>query len=99
MLNKANWLLCTAIVGALAVVVPAEAATKKAPVAKAPSNAELLQRIEKLEQQLQDQKDTGMSVRARVTTLEQRADDVQVDFKDSRPTFKTGDGRFSLSIR
>jgi phosphate-selective porin OprO/OprP len=99
MSGKTKWLLATSLVASMAFVVPVEAASKKAPSAKAPTNQELLERIEKLEQQLQDSKDGQKSVRARVTTLENNANDVQIGFANSRPTFKTGDGRFSLAIR
>lgn len=99
MLGTSKWLLASSLVATMAFVVPVEAATKKAPSAKAPTNQQLLERIEKLEQQLQDQKDTTKSTRARVTTLENNANEVQVNFANSRPTFQTGDGRFSLSLR
>src|SRR6202008_1006875 len=35
----------------------------------------------------------------RLSTLEQNFNDVQGTFDNSRPTVKTGDGRFTMSIR
>jgi phosphate-selective porin OprO/OprP len=99
MLGKTKWLLATSLVASLAFVVPVEAASKKAPTAKAPTNQELLERIEKLEADLAKQKADARSTKAQVIDLAAQAKDVSVDFKDSRPTFKTGDGRFSLSLR
>jgi phosphate-selective porin OprO and OprP len=38
-------------------------------------------------------------IRTRVSTLEQRADDVQVSIDNGRPRIRSGDGRFDIAIR
>jgi phosphate-selective porin OprO/OprP len=38
-------------------------------------------------------------IRTRVSTLEQRADDNQLSLDNGRPRFRSGDGRFDISIR
>ena len=99
MTGNFKWLAATSLVLSMAMVVPVQAQSKKAPSAKAPTNQQLLERIEALESELSKQKESGKSTRAKVVDLEQRANDVQITFANSRPTFKTGDGRFSLAIR
>jgi phosphate-selective porin OprO/OprP len=97
MSGKSKLLTCTSLI--VAVVLAGPAFAKSAPAAKAPTNVELLKRIEKLESDLQAQKDNQRSTKARVTTLEQNANDVQWSFDNTRPTIKSGDGRFSLAFR
>lgn len=92
MINKTKGVACTAFVAAMmATTAPAAHA--------APSNDELLQRIEKLEELLSQKEDADREQRQRVTVLEDKAKDVEWSFSNMRPTVKSGDGRFSLAIR
>ena len=93
MLNKTKGVACTALVAAML------ASTAPAAHAAAPTNDELLQRIEKLEELLSDKEEADKAQRQRVTVLEDKAKDVEWTFANTRPVIKTGDGRFSLAIR
>jgi phosphate-selective porin OprO and OprP len=64
-----------------------------------PTNAELAARIQALEDELQAYEGKAQSDHTRLSTLEQSYNDVQWSFDNSRPTIKTGDGRFSMSFR
>jgi len=99
MSGKTKWLLATSLVASMAFVVPVEAASKKAPVGKAPTNAELLERIEKLESDLAKTKDDAKSTKAKVVDIKAKQDEVSISMDNGRPTFKSGDGRFSLALR
>jgi len=64
-----------------------------------PSNAELAARIQALEDELQAYEGKAQSDHTRLSTLEQNFNDVSWSFDNSRPTIKTGDGRFTMSLR
>src|SRR5580765_4241968 len=64
-----------------------------------PSNSELAARIDSLEAELAAEQDRRTSDHNRLSTLEQNFNDVVWTFDNGRPTIKTGDGRFSMSIR
>ncbi len=65
-----------------------------------PSYEELEKRIEDLERRMDEQgAGEDSELKTRVSTLEQRADEVNWSFDNLRPTVKSGDGRFSLSLR
>jgi phosphate-selective porin OprO and OprP len=99
MLGKTKWLLATSLVASMAFIVPAEAAAKKAPMAKAPTNQELLQRIERLESELAKQKSDQSSTKAKVVDIEAKQKEVGISLDNGRPVFSSGDGRFSLALR
>jgi phosphate-selective porin OprO and OprP len=64
-----------------------------------PSNAELAAKIQALEDELQAMEGKSQADHGRLSALEQNFNDVQWTFDNSRPTVKTGDGRFSMAIR
>jgi phosphate-selective porin OprO and OprP len=66
-----------------------------------PSYEALEDRIEDLEQRLDEKEeaDKAAKLRTRVSNLEERADAVQWSFENLRPTIRTGDNRFSMSLR
>ena len=64
-----------------------------------PSNAELAARIQALEDELQAYEGKAQTDHTRLSTLEQNFNDVSWSFDNSRPTIKTGDGRFTMSFR
>jgi phosphate-selective porin OprO/OprP len=74
------------------LTAPAIAASKT----KQPTNQELLERIEQLEQEVKSGKE---SQNTRITVLEDNAKAVQWSFDNGRPVVKSGDGRFELQIR
>lgn len=92
MFNKTKGVAGTVLVAALMGAVAPSAHA-------APSNQELLERIEKLEQLLSDKEEADKEQRQRVTVLEDKAKDVEWSFSNTRPQIKTGDGRFSLALR
>lgn len=93
MLNKTKGVACTVLVGAMM------AAFTPSAHAAAPTNEQLLERIEKLEELLSEKAEADKEQRQRVTLLEDKAKDVEWSFANTRPQIKTGDGRFSLAIR
>lgn len=64
-----------------------------------PTNGELSARIDALEAELQAETDRRMADHGRLSGLEQSFNDVSWTFDNGRPTIKTGDGRFSMSVR
>lgn len=96
--GKTIWLATTSLSAAL-LLAPAAMAAKEPAAPSGPSNAELQQRIERLEQKVQTTTDQNQSLRTRISTLEQDVADPHWAFANGRPTISTGDGRFSLSIR
>ncbi len=63
------------------------------------SGASLEERVRRLEEQLDAEHERQEAQRTRLSTLEQSVNDVQWSFDNSRPTVKTGDGRFSMALR
>jgi phosphate-selective porin OprO/OprP len=74
------------------LAAPAMAASKT----RQPTNQELLERIEQLEQEVKESKE---SQGTRITVLEDNAKAVSWSYDNGRPTIKSGDGRFELSLR
>ncbi len=64
-----------------------------------PSNAELSARIDALEAELAAEQDRRTADHGRLSALEQNFNDVVWTFDNGRPTIKSGDGRFAMSIR
>ncbi|MBS0472058.1 MAG: hypothetical protein JSR60_13370 [Proteobacteria bacterium] len=69
------------------------------PSASGPSNAELAARIDALEAELAAEQDRRVADHNRLSGLEQSFNDVTWSFDNGRPTIKSGDGRFTMSIR
>ena len=79
---------------------PAAADTTPAPVVQnGPTNAELADRLSALEAELAEQRDARSADHNRLSALEQNFNDTSWTFDNSRPTVKSGDGRFTLSFR
>ncbi len=64
-----------------------------------PSNAELADRLSALEAELAADHEHQSSDHTRLSTLEQSFNDVVWTFDNGRPTIKSGDGRFTMSLR
>lgn len=91
--------LATASLSAALLLAPAAMAAKEPAAPSGPSNAELQQRVERLEEKVQTATDQNQALRTRLSTLEQDVADPHWAFANGRPTISTGDGRFSLSLR
>ncbi|HVV28245.1 MAG TPA: porin [Rhizomicrobium sp.] len=63
------------------------------------SNAELAARIQALEDAQAAAADRSASDRTRLSTLEQNYNSAAWSFDNGRPTFASGDGRFTMAIR
>jgi phosphate-selective porin OprO/OprP len=63
------------------------------------SNAELAARVQALEDAQAAQSDRAMADRTRLSTLEQSYNSAAWAFDNGRPTFASGDGRFTMAIR
>jgi phosphate-selective porin OprO/OprP len=63
------------------------------------SNAELAARVQALEDTQAAQADRAASDRTRLSTLEQGYNSAVWAFDNGRPTFASGDGRFTLALR
>ena len=101
-MNKAIWLATTAIVAAAFLAAPASAGRSKQDQRDSEIQ-ELKARLEKLEQESnaakQQTEDERIATGARLAKVEQTQDAVQWTFADGRPTVRSGDGRFEMSIR
>jgi phosphate-selective porin OprO/OprP len=64
-----------------------------------PSNQELADRLSALEAELAAEHDSRNADHNRLSALEQNFNDTSWTFDNSRPTVKSGDGRFTLSLR
>jgi phosphate-selective porin OprO and OprP len=73
--------------------------TGSTPASSAEPGPSLEERVEKLEQMEEANQERAEAQRTRLTTLEQNFADTQWSFDNSRPTVKSGDGRFTLSLR
>jgi phosphate-selective porin OprO/OprP len=78
---------------------PLVLAQNSAPSASNMSNAELAARVQALEDAQAAQSDRAMADRTRLSTLEQGYNSAIWAFDNGRPTFATGDGRFTMAIR
>ncbi|MBV8800105.1 MAG: hypothetical protein JO208_09905 [Alphaproteobacteria bacterium] len=67
-----------------------------APATAGPS---LEERVRRLEEQLDAQREKEQAEHTRLTSLEQSFNDTQWSFDNARPTVKSGDGRFTMSVR
>ena len=78
---------------------PAEQAAPAPAVQSGPSNQELADRLSALEAELAAEHDARNSDHNRLSALEQNFNDTSWTFDNSRPTVRSGDGRFTLSFR
>lgn len=97
MTSKSLLLLGASLAAITALAQPALADGSR----QKPSYEELERRIENLENRADEdaEADRASRIRTRVSNLEERADAVQWTFENLRPTIKTGDNRFSMSVR
>jgi len=63
------------------------------------SNAELASRLQAVEDQLAAQQERAQSDRTRLSTLEQSYNSAVWSFDNGRPSFASGDGRFTFNVR
>jgi phosphate-selective porin OprO/OprP len=63
------------------------------------SNAELAARLQAVEDQLAAQQERAQSDRTRLSTLEQGYNSAVWSFDNGRPSFASGDGRFTFNVR
>ena len=83
-----------------ATPAPADQTTPAAPAAQpGPTNQELADRLSALEAELAAEHDARGADHNRLSALEQNFNDTSWTFDNSRPTVKSGDGRFTLSFR
>jgi phosphate-selective porin OprO and OprP len=93
---KTLWLASTAIVAAALIAAPAVAGGKTKNDTRDQEIQELKARLDRLERESEDEKiQTG----SRLNKVEQTQDAVQWTFADGRPTIRSGDGRFEMSLR
>ena len=78
---------------------PVVLAQNSAPSASPMSNAELAARVQALEDALASRDERAMADRTRLSTLEQGYNSAVWAFDNGRPTFASGDGRFTMAIR
>lgn len=69
------------------------------PPPAAEAGPSLEERVRRLEEQQDAQKEKEEAEHTRLTTLEQNFNDTTWSFDNARPTIKSGDGRFSMAIR
>ena len=62
-------------------------------------NGELAARVQALEDALASRDERARSDRTRLSTLEQQYNYASLTYDNGRPTFQTGDGRFTMSLR
>ncbi|MFL6691098.1 MAG: OprO/OprP family phosphate-selective porin [Alphaproteobacteria bacterium] len=70
-----------------------------APPLSADGNPSLEERVRRLEEQLDAQREKDEAEHTRLTTLEQNFNETSWSFDNLRPVIKSGDGRFSLAFR
>lgn len=63
------------------------------------STSDLAARVQALEEAQEAQTDRARADRTRLSTLEQQYQYANLIYDNGRPTFQTGDGRFTMSIR
>ncbi|MCE9523619.1 MAG: OprO/OprP family phosphate-selective porin [Alphaproteobacteria bacterium] len=95
-MKKTLWLASTAIVAAAMITAPAYAGGKTKTDTRDQEIQELKARLDRLERESEDEKVANGS---RLKKIEETQDAVQWTFNDGRPTVRSGDGRFEMSIR
>jgi phosphate-selective porin OprO/OprP len=101
-MKKMIWMASTALVAAAIVASPAMAGRSKADQ-RDQEIQDLKARLEKLEQEnaaaKQATDDDRITTGSRLAKVEATQDAVQWTFNDGRPTIRSGDGRFEMSLR
>lgn len=69
------------------------------PSSNASSTSDLAMRVQALEDALAARDERGRADRTRLSTLEQQYQYANLTYDNGRPTFQTGDGRFTMSLR
>ncbi len=87
------------LTGKKGLMAGAAAIALMATPAVAQTNAELLQRLNDLESRLESLSERATTDRTRLSTVEQSYNSAVWTFDNGRPTFASGDGRFTMSIR
>lgn len=95
-MKKTLWLASTMLVAAGMLATPAFAGGKTKDQSRDQEIQELRARLERLERESEDQK---IQMGSRLNKVEQTQDAVQWSFNDGRPTIRSGDGRFEMSLR
>jgi phosphate-selective porin OprO/OprP len=95
-MRNAFWLASTAIVAASILAVPAYAGGKTKQDLRDQEIQELRARLDRLEREAEDEK---IQMGSRLNKVEETQNAVQWSFSDARPTIRTGDGRFEMSLR
>lgn len=85
--------------GTLGLMAGACAIAMLPTAAMAQSTAELLQRLEALESRLETLQERAGADRTRLSTIEQSYNSAVWSFDNGRPSFASGDGRFTLALR
>jgi phosphate-selective porin OprO/OprP len=85
--------------GKMGLMAGAAAIALLATPAVAQTNAELMQRLQDLESRLDSMSERATADRTRLSTVEQAYNSAVWTFDNGRPTFASGDGRFTMSIR
>lgn len=93
---RSGWLASVAFAALAAAVAPANAGKQTKQDQRDQEIQELKARLEKLEQESADEK---IQQSARLKKVEDAQDAVQWSFNDGRPTVRSGDGRFEMSLR
>jgi len=78
---------------------PLVLAQNSAPSASTMSNAELSARVQALEDALSSRDERATADRTRLSTLEQSYNSAVWTFDNGRPSFASGDGRFTFNVR
>jgi len=95
-MTKTFWLASTALVAASLVVAPAFAGGKTKTDSRDQELQELKARLDRLERESADDK---IAVGSRLKTIDDKFYAAEWSFNDGRPTIRSGDGRFEMSIR
>lgn len=95
-MKKALWVASTAIVAATMLAGPALAGGKTKDQSRDQEIQDLKARLERLERESEDDK---IVTGSRLSKVEETQNAVQWTFADGRPTVRSGDGRFEMSLR
>lgn len=95
-MKKILWLASTAIVAAAVIAAPALAGGKTKQDTRDQEIQELRARLDRLEREAEDER---IAQSSRLKKVEDTQDAVQWSFNDGRPTIRSGDGRFEMSLR
>jgi phosphate-selective porin OprO and OprP len=95
-MRKSIWLGSAALAAAVLVASPAYAGKSTKDDRRDQEIQELKARLDRLEREAEDEK---IAAGSRLNAIEQKQDAVQWSFADGRPTVRSGDGRFEMSLR